>query len=133
MGRTLGAIPMSLLCFPMILGLFIFNPKVHNIPHVFFNVLQHYIQCLQSSNFWCLLWLEKNKIHVQFNTFGVSNVPFQHPYYLLLSFLSFFVNIPIFLFFSIFQHPWCCLGVFFWLTKLRLFSNQNISLFWIFD
>jgi hypothetical protein len=22
---------------------------------------------------------------------------------------------------------WCCLGVFFLLTKLRLFSNQNIT------
>ncbi len=73
-----------------------------------------------------IAWKKEN-FYIQLNTFGVFKMPFQHLYYFLLSFYRSLLTFLFFWFFSIFQRLWCCLGVFFLLTKLRLFSNQNIT------
>jgi len=104
-----------------------------NIPYFFFWCFS--TLCLTPSTLNVLSrgpLLSKNVFfHVQLNTFKVSSVPFLTPLYCLISFCSSFFNIPIYLFFPIFCHPWCHLGVFLLLIKLGSFPNQNNTLIWI--
>jgi hypothetical protein len=66
----------------------IFYPNVCYVPYVFFGVLQHHIQHLQTSTSWCPLLLEKKKNHV----------PLQHHCYCSLSFCC---SLLVFMFFII--------------------------------
>ncbi len=57
---------------------------------------------------------------------------FLTPLLIFVFILSFFFGILIYLLFSIFFHPWCCLSVFLLSTKHKSPSNQNVSSIWIF-
>ncbi len=136
----LGAFPMSLMYFLVVSFEIVSNGL--NTQHLG-GVLRNCIQRPQhSTSWWCpsklypmpstinilvpLLYTKKNKNSCPTQCSQCFQLTFSTSLLLLVDILSSLVNILVFLMFFIFHHPWCCLGVFYLLSKLKSFPNQTL-------